>query len=66
MPLLDTEETAAKIRKSVSWLNHARQTGSGPRYLKLGHTVRYRDEDVDAWLAKQARTRIWDFDGEAA
>jgi predicted DNA-binding transcriptional regulator AlpA len=61
-PLLDNKETADRIRKSPSWLNHARQTGTGPRYLKIGCQVRYRPEDVDAWLEAQARTRIWEFE----
>jgi predicted DNA-binding transcriptional regulator AlpA len=60
--LLDTAETAGRTGKSESWLNHARQTGEGPPYLKIGHAVRYRVEDVDRWLASKARTRIWDFD----
>ena len=60
--LLISKEVAARIRKSVSWLNHARQMGTGPRYLKIGHQVRYRPEDVDAWLEEQARTRVWDFE----
>jgi predicted DNA-binding transcriptional regulator AlpA len=59
--LLISKEVAERIRKSVSWLNHARQTGTGPRYLKIGHQVRYRSEDVDAWLEEQARTRVWEF-----
>jgi len=60
--LLDTPQTAKRTGKSVSWLNHARQTGDGPEYLKIGHAVRYRVEDVDRWLESKARTRIWDFD----
>ncbi|WP_442577578.1 helix-turn-helix transcriptional regulator [Mesorhizobium sp. ASY16-5R] len=64
--LLNTQQTAEKIGKSTSWLNHSRQTGDGPQYLKIGHAVRYRPQDVDAWLEQQARRRIWQFDGEAA
>jgi predicted DNA-binding transcriptional regulator AlpA len=61
--MLRTEqEVADRLRKSLSWLQHLRMTGEGPQYLKLGHNVRYRDEDVDAWLAKQVRTRVWEFD----
>jgi predicted DNA-binding transcriptional regulator AlpA len=59
--LLNSKKTAERIDKSVSWLNHSRQVGTGPRYLKIGHQVRYRPEDVDTWLEQQARTRIWDF-----
>lgn len=67
MSLLNTKETAAKIRKSESWVNHARQDGTGPKYLKVGAQVFYRPEDVDAWLNEQARTRVWQFDdGKAA
>ena len=64
--LLTSPEVAARICKSVSWLNHARQTGVGPRYLKVGHQVRYRPEDVDSWLEAQARTRVWDFEAATA
>ena len=60
--LLTSKEVAARIRKSESWLNHARQNGTGPRYLKIGHQVRYRPEDVDGWLDSQARTRVWEFE----
>ena len=66
MQLFTTKETAARIGMSESWLAHARQNGTGPRFLKLGWNVRYRVEDVDAWLEEQARTRVWDFDGRAA
>lgn len=64
--LLTSKETAERLDKSESWLNHSRGAGTGPRYLKIGHQVRYRPEDVAAWLEAQARTRVWEFDGEAA
>ncbi len=38
-----SEETLAK------W----RYLGKGPRWLKIGKHVRYRREDVDAWLVDQ-------------
>ena len=62
--LRTSTEVAQRIRKSVSWVNHARSTGAGPRYLKIGAQVRYRDEDVDAWLEAQARNRVWEFNQE--
>jgi len=65
--MLRTEqEVAEKIRKSLSWLQHTRQTGGGPPYLKIGHAVRYRDQDVDAWLEAQLRQRVWEFDNDDA
>jgi predicted DNA-binding transcriptional regulator AlpA len=66
MHLLNTAQAAERIGMSVSWLNHARQTGEGPVFLKIGVNVKYRVEDVDAWLASKTRTRVWQFDGEAA
>jgi predicted DNA-binding transcriptional regulator AlpA len=66
MAIREEQEVADKIRKSLSWLQHARQTGEGPPYLKIGHAVRYRDEDVDAWLETQLRQKVWEFDKPAA
>jgi predicted DNA-binding transcriptional regulator AlpA len=60
--LLRDQEAAAHIGKSPSWLQHSRTTGDGPPYLKIGHSVRYRSEDLDEWLARQIRTRVWDFE----
>ena len=64
--LLTEQEVAERIRKSLNWLQHARQTGVGPPYLKIGHAVRYRDEDVDAWLEAQLRQKVWEFDNDDA
>jgi len=38
---------------SLSWIRHCRLTGKGIPFLKIGHAVRYRQSDVDAWLASQ-------------
>lgn len=59
---IDTEQAAARIGKSTSWLNHARQTGDGPPYRKIGRSVLYHVEDVDRWLESKVRTRVWTFD----
>ena len=66
MGLRTTKEAAARLGVSESWLNHARQTGAGPRYVKLSHLVRYQDEAIDEYLSEKSRTKVWDFDGEAA
>jgi predicted DNA-binding transcriptional regulator AlpA len=64
MRLLDEQEVADYIGKSVSFVQKLRSTGGGPRYLKIGASVRYRQEDVDAWLSGLERTRVWDFDNK--
>jgi hypothetical protein len=33
-----------------------RLKGTGPRYYKLGRLVRYRREDLDAWIAGRMRS----------
>lgn len=57
-PACLTEFEAAKyINMSVSFLRHHRQHGfldgkaHGPRYVKLGKSIRYRTNDLNNWLA---------------
>lgn len=47
---LDTVTAASRIGLAKSTLEKLRHYGGGPRYLKLGRLVRYRVEDLDAWL----------------
>lgn len=61
MNLKSTIEAAAHIGKSPSWLHKSRMTGVGPVYMKIGGGVRYRDEDLDIWLAGKRRTSVYDF-----
>ena len=50
--LLTTSEVAKKLNVGEDSLRQWRRSGEGPRALKLGHrTVRYRLEDVEAWLS---------------
>lgn len=51
--LADTEEVAEYMSKPPRTLEQWRYRGVGPRYLKVGRDVRYRWEDVDAWLDEQ-------------
>lgn len=47
---LDTKGAAAYLRLSPSFLNQSRVSGDGPPYIKLGHSVRYKRGDLDAWM----------------
>jgi len=58
---MNTREAAAYLRKSASWLNKTRLCGTGPVYLKVGGTVTYLREDLDAYLSAQRRTAVYDF-----
>ena len=51
-----TADAAARfLSVSVSYLNHLRWAGGGPKYVHLGaHAVRYTVDDLRAWMT--ART----------
>lgn len=53
--LLTTAELAALTKTPASRWNKGRLTGDGPPFIKLGHLVRYRREDVRDWLSAQPR-----------
>ncbi|MEX6504653.1 helix-turn-helix transcriptional regulator [Pseudomonas zhanjiangensis] len=46
-----TEEAAQYLRLSRQTLELLRLNGGGPRYAKLGRSVRYRRAALDEWLA---------------
>lgn len=56
MPRLMTQrDLAAYLSKSIAWCERARWTGDGPRFVKLGRHVRYRADDVMAWIDSNSR-----------
>lgn len=51
MANLRVKQAAAYVGVSKSYLDKARCCGGGPTFVKLGTTVIYRSEDLDAWVA---------------
>jgi len=51
--LVDTAEAARYLGLSRSTLEKFRVYGGGPRYHKYLKVVRYRPEDLDAWLSER-------------
>lgn len=51
--LLGVEEVSRILGVPVQTLYQWRHLGKGPRAAKIGRHLRYRAEDVDAWLAEQ-------------
>ena len=49
------EQAAIRIGCAGSTLAKWRLNGSGPAYLKLGRSVRYAEETLNAWLAGRER-----------
>jgi excisionase family DNA binding protein len=48
-------EAAAYLALSVGRLAKMRLAGDSPRFAKIGASVRYRRDDLDAWLQSRMR-----------
>ena len=48
--LLDTDEAARLLNKPSATLTRWRFERVGPPWIKLGKSVRYRREDIDAYI----------------
>jgi predicted DNA-binding transcriptional regulator AlpA len=48
-------QVAEILGKPPRTLRQWRYVGSGPKYLKVGATVRYRARDIEEWLEAQER-----------
>lgn len=55
--LLTIEEVAAYLRVPVGTLRMWRHLGTGPAVAKVGRHLRYRRQDLDAWLRSQVGAR---------
>lgn len=54
-PLMSAEEVGEIIGRPARTLRQWRYLGKGPKYVKVGATVRYRPADVEAWIEAQAK-----------
>ena len=55
--LLSTKELSEYLGIAVSTIIEYRMNNSGPVYAKLGHLVRYKKSDVDAWIESRKHKR---------
>lgn len=53
--ILNDFQASQYLNLSRSWLRQSRMRGTGPKFLKLGRAVRYRLEDLEAWLLQHQR-----------
>jgi predicted DNA-binding transcriptional regulator AlpA len=64
--ILETRDLADRLTgpsgtgPSPRTLERWRTTGAGPRFIKLGHRVAYRQSDVERWLDERTRTHTHD------
>jgi len=47
---LRTEDLAQILQLQPDTISKWRRRGRGPKYVRVGGAVRYRPEDVDAWV----------------
>ena len=52
--LITPEELAERLCIPIKRLYTWRLNGRGPTYIKVGHSLRYRAEDVAQWLDDNA------------
>jgi len=56
--LIDEPALATRLGVSRSTLQSWRYAGRGPRFIKLGRMIRYRNADVDAYLRANTRGKV--------
>jgi hypothetical protein len=52
-PLLTQDQAAELLKLSVRTMERLRCSGGGPKFLKIMHSVRYRQGDLEAWIASR-------------
>jgi excisionase family DNA binding protein len=50
LALLNQREAAELLSISERTLERKRVEGTGPRYVKAGRSVRYRQSDIETWI----------------
>ncbi len=53
--LLSTREAALRLGVSTSWLDHDRVQAARIPFVRIGRAIRYRPEDLDAFIAENRR-----------
>jgi predicted DNA-binding transcriptional regulator AlpA len=49
--LLTEQDAAPILGMSIAWLQRKRWEGGGPPYVKFDRAVRYRESDLNTWIA---------------
>lgn len=62
--LLTERQAADYLNLSVSTLQAWRAGGAGPRFVKLGKSVRYRPEELERYMAEAERPALHEPDAE--
>jgi hypothetical protein len=52
---MNEKQVAEILDKPARTLRQWRYRGEGPRYIKVGLSVRYRPHDIEKWIEAQAQ-----------
>jgi hypothetical protein len=52
-PLLTQRQSAELLRLSERTLERHRVAGTGPLFVRAGRLVRYREDDLQSWIASR-------------
>lgn len=63
-PLLTPRQAAEHLKLGVSTLAKLRATGEGPRPIRVGKSVRYSVEELDAWATGLLAAAVRPGDGQ--
>ncbi len=58
LQLLTTSEAAIYLKVSPRTLDNWRSLGTGPQFIKVGALVRYRHEDIEAYLNRRTQASV--------
>jgi predicted DNA-binding transcriptional regulator AlpA len=65
-PLMKTPEAADHVGLAKNTLDkmrlYGRRNDNSPRFIKLGAAVRYRREDLDAWIMRNRAVTTSEYD----
>jgi excisionase family DNA binding protein len=51
--LLTQHQLSSELEVSLRTLERWRQQGTGPAFIRVGRSPRYRRADIDAWLEQR-------------
>jgi len=63
---LNQTELAERWKISYRTLERWRWSGGGPRFVKIGHRILYRLEDIEAFEREQRHTSTADYPSKSA
>ena len=55
--VLKTKDAAERLQVSRRTLERWRRVGCGPQFVRFGRAIRYRLEDLEAWVISQQESQ---------